>query len=172
MVEYFAKAIEDHRRELAQMPPRHREFVRAGNGAGLIAVALGLFTGGETSSGLQLLAGLVIAWGLWSFCIGVKRSRGQRDALAAGLALPSIAGGLAGLIFLPFGLLNLAWLYCLVGGLTMFVLAALRGMRTPGLPDPRQVPGLPISGPASREEAQRALRGKSGDAWQPPKFRD
>jgi|SRR5579862_8529798 len=171
MVEYFAKAIEEHRRELAQMPPRHREFYRAGNGAGLIAVALGLITSTETSSGLQLLAGLLVTWGLWSFCIGVKRSQGQRDALAAGLALPSIAAGAAGLIFAPIGLLSLAWLYCLVGGLTMFALAACRGVRTSGLPDPRHVPGLPISGPATREEAQRALRGKNG-TWQPPKFRD
>jgi hypothetical protein len=169
MLEPFAKALEDHRRELAAMPPRQREFHRAGSGAGLIVLALCLLPFAAGAPAFALVPALLLAWGLWSFSIGVKRSQGPRDALVAGMALPSIAICIAGFFFLPIAFP--VWIYGLVGGLTMFGLAAFRGLRRRSLPDPRQIPGLPISGPASREEAQRALHGRSG-AWQPPKFRD
>jgi hypothetical protein len=184
----FAQAMQNAAHGRAGLPPRERELLRAGNGAGWLAFATYLLLTpmpGHAVTRNHVLIGVAVmaAWGCYCLAVGVRRSQGSRDSVeaargvveallgAAGLWLPLLVPRSWGWSIAPlvnFVLMGV-WIYFLVRGLTIIGLA-LRGMAAQRLPDPSEVRDMPISGPASRDAAQRALRGQGG--WQPPKFRN
>jgi len=173
---------------------QEHEFHRAGTGAGMIATGLWWATSLSSTPGAQseanqalqsaglpdsipkLACMLLLVIGGLLFFTGAARSRGSRDAMVAAKAIVWIAGAVALLgmqssaadsPFPNFVLMTIC-VWTIASGATRLVLA-LRGMPTPQLPDPEEI-GLPVSGPASREEAAESMSGKNN--WKPPRFRD
>jgi hypothetical protein len=174
--------------------PQEHEIRKAGTGAGMVVTsawwaslfshaplmqqqAAQLSSGHALSQGAQIVAGgaaLFFVTGLVLLSTGAKRSRGSRDVRVAGKALlwtGAAALLLAGQAFVadsPFFnfLLTTIYVWTLASGLTRLYLA-MRGMPEALLPDPEEL-GLPVSGPATRDEAIASMQGK-GD-WKPPRF--
>jgi hypothetical protein len=182
----FIQSIQNAMHGRAALPPRERELLRAGTGAGWLAFVVYVLATpmpGHVVSRNHVLIGVAViaAWGCYCLAVGVKRSQGGRDSVEAARGVVEILIGGAGLwlpLLIPRSwgwalapllnfLLRGVWIYFLVRGVTIFVLA-MRGMKARRLPDPSEVRDMPISGPASRDAAGQALRGRGG--WQPPKF--
>jgi hypothetical protein len=185
ITESVVKQVAQNRRPPGQ---QEHEIIRAGNGAGMIVTALwwaALFlqmpemhrttaqlTGG---SGLSVAAlAVVLGWalfliaGLFLLITGASRARGKRDVMVAAKASFWIAVSASLLwlrAFVPgWPLINFLlismYVAAIASGATRLFLA-LRGMPAQRLPDPEEV-GLPVSGPASAEDAARAMSGDGG----------
>lgn len=173
--------------------PQEYEIRKAGTGAGMIATAAvwaaafgapvqrqmaALSNGGAPSQMAQMVAGgaaLFLITGVILFLTGASRSRGARDARVAFKAI--LWGAAAGAFLCVEAPLATHSLFSFVlATICVWTLAsagtrlylALRGMPVPQLPNPEEL-DLPVSGPASRDQAIEAMLGK-GD-WKPPRFR-
>jgi len=175
--------------------PQEHEIHQAGTGAGMIVTAVwwaGLFSRtpffqrqaaqlsgdhalSQTAQVVAVGAALFFVAGVVLFLTGVKRSIGARDTRVAAKALfwtIAAAALLCGQAFVAdWPIINFVlatvYVWTLASGATRIYLA-LRGMPAVHLPDPEEV-DLPVSGPASRDQALEAMLGK-GD-WKPPRFR-
>lgn len=196
ITEAFEPILESLARHHQMNPPKphHVEIARAGTGAGLLTA--GVYGGIVSHDSLEaliaaaartpdhapalawiVLGGLVLvfAGGLLELVVGVARSAGPRDLhlIAKYIFLTAGAGALLwyGAYLAGWPVLNLVlqglYLWWLAAGATKLVLA-LRDTSVPQLPDPETISDLPMSGPASREQAHEAMLG--GGQWKPPKF--
>jgi hypothetical protein len=190
-----------NRRTAAPVNPQAAEIIRAGRGAGLIALALYPIVLGSMQVGIdygRLLGDFVrgpsailmpelwvplLAWmqlivtgSLW-LGAGARRSRGGRDMLLAARSLVGVAFGV-GLGWVAINVtdaprvelvLEFLAVWFVVSAATRLILA-LRGMRPERLPEPKTNPDLPMSGPASRDEARDGMLGRG--QWRPPQLRD
>ena len=175
---------------------QEREINRAGIGAAMIAaalfMALALLESGEGArAALALIGGdvplppttmVVIAAG-WALFFGVgvllllagaARSYGPRDSIVAAKALAWTAVASAAMFYGAYipgwpitDFLLKAVYVALLAASMMRLLLALRGMPAQALPDPSEL-DLPVSGPASQDEAMAGMSGKDG--WHPPHF--
>ncbi|HUB95866.1 MAG TPA: type IV secretory system conjugative DNA transfer family protein [Stellaceae bacterium] len=126
LVNPVTEAITRHQQGRPGKTPREREFVRAGRGMGLVALAIYFAVAGETPLGfdygrllvaivrnhftmplvpMAIVVGpwlLVILGGMTWFLIGWSRSRGPRDMLVAVRALCAVALG---------GAMQWLWIY-------------------------------------------------------------
>jgi len=130
----------------------------------------------EPAIGIPLLAWvLFVLIGVLFVGVGASAANGGRDLLLAARAVAAIAIGAATVwwsrnvtdtpilrLFLEF---VAVWL--VASAATRLVLG-LRGMRPERLPDPRTNPDLPMSEPASRDEARDGMSGRG--QWRPPEF--
>jgi hypothetical protein len=190
----FLDSMQRHR---ASAPPsaREEEMRRAGRGAAMTAIAAyaAFLASFSLAPDLRQLAHdprrvpdgiwmLVAAWaafvclGVLLFVVGCRRSRGERDALIAAKAC-AFAAIVVGLVWwgaFPADrptldlLLSALYLWVFVANLVKLILA-LRGMPAQRLPDPEYVDDLPMSGPATRDQAQDGMSGRHD--WVPPRFR-
>lgn len=191
----FLRALAQSRKPLS---PQEEQFHRAGEGAGLLAMAAVWAYALQTrpavrieiadmlheSPWLQAYVWIPVAFwafaviaGLLMFLTGVNRSRGRRDAMVAAKALAWIAGAAALIQCRAFvdgsALANVfllgVYVWTLASGTTRFLLA-VRGIRAERLPDPEEMEDLPTSGPAPLDRADEIL--KDNQNRQPPRFRD
>lgn len=193
IVESVSQVVNQNRRPVGQP---ENEMRRAGTGAGMLVTALwwgcffalspdvqrtasNYFHGAAPSSSAQIgFAGAFVfmVTGLLLFSTGAARSRGPRDmmvAAKAGFWIGAAAALLWNRAFVPDSplinfVLTTLYVWTLASGGTRLFLA-LRGMPVPRLPNPEEM-GLPVSGPASIDQAAEGMSGKRDRKR--PRFRD
>lgn len=174
----IAESIAEHQAQ----PPYEKNVARAELGAALLtlcayaAITLGSQARDFPPLALAGWAGCVALGLLW-LGLGTRNARGPRDVMMAFWAAV-VAGGCIWLLWIdayptdwgPLAefLLKGCYLAVLVSSGVRFWLAA-RGMPAQRLPDPETMPDLPMSGPASRDEAHDAMSGRGRAP--PPRFR-
>jgi hypothetical protein len=170
--ESFVTPIVEAIRSHNALPPYEKNLARGAGGAAIITMALWFgvpaLAYGAPAPGFIIGWFVVLAFGFLWLIVGWRNSRAPRDPIKvwwAGVEL------VIGLLLLNWSAGNWLFMGISVGIVVegaVGMLMVLRGLPPHRLPDPAQVAGMPMAGPASRREAARSLRGRPD--WQPPRF--